>query len=308
MASSGAKGTMMKLNDCLCRRYSLANETGWEVKEKLIGFEILREPSTSAPGHFGLVEISQVIVNGKAQQWAQTKLSTTFEANSFETIPMVFRDLEKQYVSQLIEQGYVYLDEVLVNATTRIVQGLEKVAANTSTGGCSVNWLSNPPTGGGQIYKGFLLGTFAKAADLIGFTVERKDSSDEQLPDVLMRTGSGFELRVDRSLGENTIHPDTLEGAGEIRFEHGHLPLLMLIYLQQQYANTFVGVGNAPWVTFCDEQGNPFEYSNFDSLVPFIERFGFSYDEVRRDAERLGLASELIRLAGIETEQEDLFF
>ncbi|MGX9080232.1 hypothetical protein ACWTQY_30695, partial [Klebsiella pneumoniae] len=100
---------MMKLNDCLCRRYSLANETGWEVKEKLIGFEILREPSTSAPGHFGLVEISQVIVNGKAQQWAQTKLSTTFEANSFETIPMVFRDLEKQYVSQLIEQGYVYL-------------------------------------------------------------------------------------------------------------------------------------------------------------------------------------------------------
>ncbi|WP_455692616.1 hypothetical protein, partial [Aeromonas sobria] len=104
------------------------------------------------------------------------------------------------------------------------------------------------------------------------------------------------------------IHPDTLEGAGEIRFEHGHLPLLMLIYLQQQYANTFVGVGNAPWVTFCDEQGNPFEYSNFDSLVPFIERFGFSYDEVRKDAERLGLASELIRLAGIETEQEDLFF
>ena len=82
----------------------------------------------------------------------------------------------------------------------------------------------------------------------------------------------------------------------------------MLIYLQQQYANTFVGVGNAPWVTFCDEQGNPFEYLNFDSLVPFIERFGFSYDEVRRDAERLGLASELICLAGIETEQEDLFF
>ena len=55
---SGAKGTMMKLNDCLCRRYSLANETGWEVKEKLIGFEILPRAKLllhSRP--FGLVEI-----------------------------------------------------------------------------------------------------------------------------------------------------------------------------------------------------------------------------------------------------------
>lgn len=308
MASSGAKGTMMKLNDCLCSRYSLANETGWEVKEKLIGFEILREPSTSAPGHFGLVEISQVIINGKAQQWAQTKLSTTFEANSFETIPMVFRDLEKQYVLQLIEQGYAFLDEVLVNATTRIVQGLGKEAPNTSAGGCSFNWLFTPPEGGGKIYKDFLNRVFAEAATLIDFKVERDGSSDELLSGALMRTDSGFELRVDRSLGENTIHPDTLEGAGEIRFEHGHLPLLMLINLQQQYAYHFVGVSNTPWVKFCDEQGNPFEYSNFDSLVPFIERFGFSYDEVRKDAERLGLASELIRLAGIETEQEDLFF
>ncbi|MFM5361623.1 hypothetical protein ACET98_11070 [Aeromonas veronii] len=299
---------MMKLNEYLCRRYTLTNETGWEVKEKLIGFEMLREPTSSSPGHFRLVEISQVILNGKAQKWVETILSTTFEANTFETIPMVYKDLEKQYVSQLIEQGYVYLDEVLVNATTRIVQGLVTVASNPTSGGGSINWLFTPPSGGGQIYKGFILGTFVKAASLIGFTVKRDKSSDEQLPSVLMHTDSGFELRVDRSLGENTIHPDTLEGAGEIRLEHGHLPLLTLIFLQQQYAMTFIGVGDAPWVSFCDEQGNPFEYSNFDSLVPVIERFGFSYDEVRKDAERLGLASELIRLAGIETEQEDLFF
>lgn len=308
MASSGAKGTMMKLNDCLCRRYSLANETGWEVKETLIGFEILREPSSSSPGHFGLVEISRLITNGKSQQWAKKKLSQTFEANSFETIPMVFRDLEQMYVLQLIEKGYVYLDEVLVNATTRTIQALVKETPNTPAGGCSVNWLFTPPAGGGKIYKEFLNRVFTEAATLIDFNVERNGSSDDLLSGSLMRTESGFELRVDRSLGENTIHPDTLEGAGEIRVEHGHLPLLMLINLQQQYAYHFVGVSNTPWVTFCDEQGNPFEYSNFDSLVPFIERFGFSYDEVRKDAERLGLASELICLAGIETEQEDLFF
>ena len=52
----------------------------------------------------------------------------------------------------------------------------------------------------------------------------------------------------------------------------------------------------------------PSKYSNFDSLVPFIERFGFSYDEVRKMRKGLALHLELIRLAGIETEQEDLFF
>ncbi|MDV0844458.1 MULTISPECIES: hypothetical protein [Gammaproteobacteria] len=298
----------MKLNDCLCRRYTFSTVTAWQVNQTFIGFKVLREPSSSAPGQLVMVEICQVVINGKAQNWSEQQLGNTFEANSFETIPMVYQDQEKQHVSKLIEQGYVYLDEVLVNATTRIVQEVVKERANTSPVWCSVNWLFTPPPGGGKIYKKFLNRVFAEAATLIEFKVERDGSDDEQLSGALMRTDSGFELRVDRSLGENTIHPDTLEGAGEIRYEHGYLPLLILIYLQQQYAYHFVGVSNAPWVTFCDEQGNPFEYSNFDSLVPFIERFGFSYDEVRKDAERLGLASALIRLAGIETEQEDLFF
>ena len=129
---------MMKLNDCLCRRYSLANETGWEVKEKLIGFEILREPSTSAPGHFGLVEIPRSLLMGR--------LSNGPKQNSLPPLkPTVLKRSRwslgsgKAVCVAVNRAGYVYLDEVLVNATTRIVQGLEKVAANTSTGGCSVN-------------------------------------------------------------------------------------------------------------------------------------------------------------------------
>lgn len=109
-----------------------------------------------------------------------------------------------------------------------------------------------------------------------------------------MRTDSGYELGVSTGLGENTIHPATLEGAGELRPEHGHKPLLMLVYLQQRFADDFSNV-EKPLVAFCDEQGDTFDYERFDSLKPLIERFGFSYDEVRADAERLGLVSELIR-------------
>ncbi|MCV6020566.1 hypothetical protein OFO93_29055, partial [Escherichia coli] len=105
-----------------------------------------------------------------------------------------------------------------------------------------------------------------------------------------MRTDSGYELGVSTGLGENTIHPATLEGAGELRPEHGHKPLLMLVYLQQRFADDFSNV-EKPLVAFCDEQGDTFDYERFDSLKPLIERFGFSYDEVRADAERLGLVS-----------------
>ncbi len=58
---------------------------------------------------------------------------------------------------------------------------------------------------------------FAKGAGLIGFEVARSEGSNDLLPSVLMRTDSGYELGVSTGLGENTIHPATLEGAGELR-------------------------------------------------------------------------------------------
>lgn len=81
----------------------------------------------------------------------------------------------------------------------------------------------------------------------------------------------------------------------------------MLVYLQQRFADDFSNV-EKPLVAFCDEQGDTFDYERFDSLKPLIERFGFSYDEVRADAERLGLVSELIRLARSTPNKRITFF
>ncbi len=191
-----------------------------------------------------------------------------------------------------------------------MLEGGNVSAGQTASLG-SLNWLLSPPSelppGDINLFKGFVAGVFAKGAGLIGFEVARSEGSNDLLPSVLMRTDSGYELGVSTGLGENTIHPATLEGAGELRPEHGHKPLLMLVYLQQRFADDFSNV-EKPLVAFCDEQGDTFDYERFDSLKPLIERFGFSYDEVRADAERLGLVSELIRLAEIDAEQEDHFF
>lgn len=302
----------MKKNDCLCRRYT-AKEWGNDETtiEVFIGYKLHREPSSSGPGQFTMVELRRTVTDGKAENWSETKLEGPFEANGPDTIPMSYKDKESQYVSQFLSQGYTFLDEVLVNAETQTVLEGGNVSAGQTASLGSLNWLLSPPSelppGDINLFKGFVAGVFAKGAGLIGFEVARSEGSNDLLPSVLMRTDSGYELGVSTGLGENTIHPATLEGAGELRPEHGHKPLLMLVYLQQRFADDFSNV-EKPLVAFCDEQGDTFDYERFDSLKPLIERFGFSYDEVRADAERLGLVSELIRLAEIDAEQEDHFF
>ncbi|AYV08502.1 MULTISPECIES: hypothetical protein [Gammaproteobacteria] len=301
----------MKKNDCLCRRYTFKDALTSETFEVFIGYKLLREPSSSGPGQFTMVKLNRTVTDGKAENWSETKLEGPFEANGPDTIPMSYKDKESQYVSQFLSQGYTFLDEVLVNAETQTVLEGGSVSAGQTASLGSLNWLLSPPSelppGDINLFKGFVAGVFAKGAGLIGFEVARSEGSNDLLPSVLMRTDSGYELGVSTGLGENTIHPATLEGAGELRPEHGHKPLLMLVYLQQRFADDFSNV-EKPLVAFCDEQGDTFDYERFDSLKPLIERFGFSYDEVRADAERLGLVSELIRLAEIDAEQEDHFF
>jgi len=174
----------------------------------------------------------------------------------------------------------------------------------------SLNWLLSVPHEiaevGTRLVMHLIDEVFAKGADALGFEVVRHAGSDDVLPCVLMKTDSGYVIGVDASLGENSIHPLTLEGAGEICPAHGHKPLLMLVYLQQRLRKYFPGASR-PLVAFCDEQGNAFDYQRFDSLEPIIKRLGFCYDEVRADAEKLGLVSELIRLADIDAGQ-DYFF
>ncbi|HGS4327978.1 TPA: hypothetical protein ACL9M0_005558, partial [Klebsiella pneumoniae] len=107
----------MKKNDCLCRRYT-AKEWGNDETtiEVFIGYKLLREPSSSEPGQFTMVELRRTVTDGKAENWSETKLEGPFEANGPDTIPMSYKDKESQYVSQFLSQGYTFLDEVLVNA------------------------------------------------------------------------------------------------------------------------------------------------------------------------------------------------
>lgn len=174
----------------------------------------------------------------------------------------------------------------------------------------SLSWLMLLPTGlstpdNRRLVRRLIADAFDRGAEQLGFAVARDSDSDE-LPCTLMRTDSGFELRIDRSLRENTIHPDDLEGAGFILPKHGHQPLLMLVYLQQQYAARFPD--RPLLVTFCDEQGDTFRYTRFELLKPLIERLGFCHDATRADAERLGLVPPRIRLDEIDSDQENLFF
>lgn len=197
------------------------------------------------------------------------------------------------------------LDEALVNAV-----GSDSDAEERTFG--AVNWLISPPSTLQQeevkrLLLGFITGVFVKNQKALGFQVEMKDGSDRLMPNMLMALAGGFELKVCPTHGENTLHPHTLEGAGEISHAHGHKPLLMLICLQERFQQEW-DTATEPLVTLCDEQGNTISYSNFNSLENIIERMGFDYDEVRSDAVKLGLAAEQVNWSEIESDIEDCFF
>lgn len=197
------------------------------------------------------------------------------------------------------------LDEAMVNAVESDSDAEERTFG-------AVNWLISLPSalqqeGGKRLLLGFITGVFVKNQEALGFKVEMKDDSDQIMPEVLMATTGGFELKVCSTHGENTLHPHTLEGAGEISPAHGHKPLLMMICLQERFQQEWAAA-NEPLVTLCDEQGNTISYSNFNSLENIIERMGFDYDDVRSDAVKLGLATEQVAWSEIKSEIEDCYF
>jgi hypothetical protein len=196
------------------------------------------------------------------------------------------------------------LDEAMVNAVEDDFDAEERSS-------CAVNWLISPPQSMQQedakkVLLGFVTGVFVKSSEGMGFKVKMKPS-EPPIPDVLMTADGGFELRVSVTPRENVLHPRTLEGAGEISLAHGHKPLLMMICLQERFRSEWTDE-KEPLVTLCDEQGNTIEYNNFNSLESVIERMGFDYDLVRKDAVALGLASEQIIWSEIQSDIEDCFF
>jgi hypothetical protein len=175
----------------------------------------------------------------------------------------------------------------------------------------TVNWLIAPPSqfqmeGGKEMLKGFIVGAFLKFRKALALEEDGSKISEHKLPSVLMKTPSGFKLTVDSTLSENTLHPFTLEGAGEITHADGHLPLLILIALEQRFQNEMVTA--EPLVTFCDEQGNTVSYKKFSSLEQLLQKMGFDYDDVRNDGVKLGLTTEKINLSEIQSDIEDCYF
>ncbi|EGA8339127.1 hypothetical protein ACW6AV_003451 [Edwardsiella piscicida] len=294
-------------NSCACSRYVFVDGATAERVEACIGYKMLREPDPKllSPGLFSLVKLERIVKTGDLGSWSETTLSGPFEATSLHTIPMSYKDQEKQYVSQFLSR-FNYLDEVLINAQrlTVIRDGDNGSSSRHCARVVSLSWLLSPPpvrTGRMGALSVFITEVFTQGADLLGF---------ESTPDVLMKTEEGYSLSVDTALGENTIHPDTLVGAGEILPEHGYKPWLMLVYLQQQFQQRSSEFSDEvkPLVEFCDELGTICDFKRFDSYLPLIQRFCFNHDEVRMDAERLGLVSALINLVAVKTDREDFFF
>jgi hypothetical protein len=122
-----------------------------------------------------------------------------------------------------------------------------------------------------------------------------------------MRTKTGFELTFSSLPCSNSIDPETLEGSGEIRMEHGHKPLLMLLYLQKWFREEFPKL-RTDLLAFATDDGRPFQYRRFDDLKPLVIELGLDTEAVRKDAEQLGLASKVIQFSEIETEVQDHYF
>lgn len=171
----------------------------------------------------------------------------------------------------------------------------------------AINWLLSLPEGLGasdkrSLVKGFITGVFARNpladSDRYG-----RDFGDG----ILMNTQAGFQLNLTSALGNNIINSETLEGAGEIVPGHGHLPLMMLIYLQSRFSHTF-GETDQPLVSFCNEQGEILHFNRYGALDPVVEAMGFDPGQVKDDAATLGLVCAPVDWDSMASNIDDCYF
>lgn len=114
-----------------------------------------------------------------------------------------------------------------------------------------------------------------------------------------------FELYFSGSQAGNSIDPVSLRGAGDLRPDDGHLPLLMLFYLSDRLA---VELPNETVLTFSDEEGREVRWFTFGESEDLFRKFGWDIGLLRTDAERLGLVVPTIDLSHIQTNEQNFFF
>jgi hypothetical protein len=293
----------MDTQNMICKRY--IRERGTTIDKVMLGYKPVQwSIDPDGPTEYQLVEFFEL--NG----WKETILldGQIIRATSLDTIPVTVKEKENQHVDDLLKEGYSFLDEVQVNATTKAESSLE--AETESKDDYSLSWLLSSPVDASNhaLLRGFIVGVFTDGASKLGFDVAREKGSQSQLPDVLMRTNKGYELTVKSGASENTICPTMLEGAGTLTASDGYEPLLMFIYLQRRFEQEFFKDDEKRLVKICGEDGDLFIYDGFDSLEGIFFEFGWNYNEVREAAERLGLVAELFRLDNIDCETEDSYF
>lgn len=212
-------------------------------------------------------------------------------------------------------------DSAQIDPELQSVVSVEAMVSAVEETGVAVNWLISPPqlqrdgskpctSTEKKLLLGFITGVFVTIGRQLGFKVEMDEDSGTVMPKVLLTAGNGFQIRVCSSLEENTIHPESLEGAGEITPVHGHVPLLALLYLQDRFEGEFPEAAG-PLVTMCDESGHAFSLSSFDLLyTEVLQRMGFDYDAVFIDAEKVGLIVKMGNWSDpdMEVDVEDFFF
>ena len=231
-------------------------------------------------------------------------------------LPSDMRDALTELVTRRTNEGYAFVGKVRVNAESS-EEGDDAVTKEAGNG-FGVSWMMHPVTDETTLplRKGLLYGLFSTnaKADKLDFFYG-KDSPDDQpvdesgmLPNVLMDTGC-YRLIVDRQPHEHAIHPGTLEGAGEIRFEHGYRPLLMLALVRKRLKDEFGASQADSALQFVGMDGELLEFNEWSDISAVIEQYGFDPDQVRQDAEAIGLVAKLIRLNEIEVDNvEDCFF
>lgn len=202
------------------------------------------------------------------------------------------------------------LSEAMVNAS---VSGSDADVNATGV----INWMISPPPSlqnkeGRKLLLDFIAGVFLSKREELGYTVKvSNDAESKLMPEVLMGdVGSdGFAIEVNSSFGVNTLHPDSLEGAGEITSLDGDKPFLMLLCLQERFSAQWPDV-TVPLVQFCDEQGNTidFQSNRMMSLKEIIDRMGFDFNAFWDAAEKIGIAPERVDLSRLSTEIEDFYF